>query len=141
MIIQFEIQGKVKAKQSFKIGKNGFKYTPADIKEYANWVKLCFLNKYPNWNIKEFENKPLKVIIDVFISTPKSFSKKKTERALNGEIRPLTKPDTDNIAKNINDSLNGIAYPDDKQITCLQVNKIYSMLDLVKITLTDEFRE
>jgi Holliday junction resolvase RusA-like endonuclease len=138
MIIEFEIQGKVKAKQSFKIGKNGFKYTPADVKEYANWVRLCFINKYPNWNIEQFKNKPLEVIIDAFVSTPKSFSNKKTEQALKGEIRPLTKPDADNIAKNIDDALNGIAYPDDKQITCLQVNKVYSMIDTVRVTISDE---
>lgn len=138
MIIQFEIQGKVKAKQSFKIGRNGFKYTPADVKEYANWVRLCFMNKYPNWNIEQFENKPLKAIIDVFISTPKSFSKKKREQALKGEIRPLVKPDADNIAKNIDDALNGIAYPDDKQITSLEVNKVYSMIDTVRVTISDE---
>ena len=137
MILEFEIQGKVKAKQSFKIGRNGFKYTPADVKEYANWVRLCFMNKYPNWNITQFENKPLKVIIDVFISIPKSFSKVKREQALKGGIRPLTKPDADNIAKNINDSLNGITYPDDKQIACLQVNKYYALSDAVRVTITD----
>lgn len=139
MIIQFEIQGKVKAKQSFRISRGGIKYIPAEIKEYANWVRLCFMNKYPNWNIEQFENKPLKSVIDVYLSLPKSFSKKKTEQALKGEIRPLTKPDADNIAKNINDALNGIVYPDDKQITCLQVNKVYSMLDRVRVTISDDF--
>ena len=137
MILEFEIQGKVKAKQSFRISRNGFKYTPADVKEYANWVRLCFMNKYPNWDITQFENKPLKSVIDVFVAIPKSFSKTKTEQALKGEIRPLTKPDADNIAKNINDALNGIVYPDDKQIACLQVNKYYSMLDTVRVTITD----
>lgn len=136
-MINFKIPGKVKAKQSFKIGKNGFKYTPADVKEYSNWVRLCFIDKYPNWNIKEFENKPLKSIIDVYMSMPTSFSKVKTKQALSGEIRPLTKPDADNIAKNINDALNGIVYPDDKQIACLQVNKFYSVFDMVRVTITD----
>lgn len=137
MKLEFEIQGKVKAKQSFKIGRNGFKYTPADVKEYSNWVRLCFMNKYPNWNITQFENKPLKVMLDVYISLPKSFSKVKREQALKGGIRPLTKPDADNIAKNINDSLNGITYPDDKQIACLQVNKYYALSDAVRVTITD----
>lgn len=138
MQIEFEVKGKVKAKQSFKIGRNGFKYTPADVKAYANWVRLCFIETYPDWNIAQFDNKPLKTVIDVFISTPKSFSKVKTSKALKGEIRPMTKPDADNIAKNINDALNGIAYPDDKQIACLQVNKIYSMHDTARVTITDE---
>lgn len=79
MRIEFEIKGKVKAKQSVKFGRNGIKYTPGDIKEYANWVKLCFMSTYKTWNIKNFANKPLKAIIDVYMPIPKSFSKKKYE--------------------------------------------------------------
>lgn len=52
MRIEFEIKGKAKAKQSVKFTKSGMKYTPSDIKEYANWVRLCFINKYPAWNQK-----------------------------------------------------------------------------------------
>lgn len=45
---------------------------------------------------------------------------------LNNEIYPTIKPDTDNIAKSILDSLNGIAYLDDKQVTDLRIRKQYS---------------
>ena len=137
MRIEFEIKGKVKAKQSVKFTTNGIKYTPSDIKEYANWVKLCFMSTYKTWNIQNFANKPLKVIINVYMPIPKSFSKKKYEQALKGEIRPVVKPDCDNIAKNINDALNGIVYPDDKQITCLTVNKFYSKSEFVKVQISD----
>lgn len=44
---------------------------------------------------------------------------------LNNEIYPTIKPDTDNIAKSILDSLNGIAYKDDKQVVKLTVEKRY----------------
>lgn len=137
MILEFKIQGKVKAKQSVKFTKNGIKYTPSDIKEYANWVRLCFMNKHPAWNIQNFANIPLCAIIDVYMPISKSFSKKKYEQALNGEIRPTVKPDCDNIAKNINDALNGIVYPDDKQIVSLTVNKIYSDSEFVKVTIEE----
>lgn len=126
MRIDFDIKGKVKAKQSFKIGRNGFKYTSKDVVEYANFVRLCFMRKYPDWNVQNFSNKPLITVINVFKTIPKGFSKKKTEKALKGEIRPTVKPDCDNIAKNINDALNGIAYTDDKQIVSLTINKFYS---------------
>lgn len=137
MRIEFEVQGKVKAKQSVKFTNIGIKYTPSDIKEYANWVRLCFMNKYPAWNIQNFTDKPLKAIIDVYMPIPKSFSKKKYEQALSGEIRPTVKPDCDNIAKNINDALNGIVYPDDKQIVSLTVNKIYSDNEFVKVIIEE----
>lgn len=137
MLVEFEIKGKVKAKQSFKIGRNGFKYISADVVEYSNFVKLSFLNKYPDWSIEALKDKPLKMNIDVYMPVPKSYSKTNKIKALANELRPIVKPDCDNIAKNINDSLNGILYPDDKQIVSLMVNKFYSDSEYVKVTLTD----
>ena len=135
--IEFEIKGKVKAKQSVKFGRNGIKYTPSDMVEYANFVRMSFINKYPAWNIQNFTDKPLKAEITVYMPIPKSFSNKKRQQALTGQIRPVVKPDCDNIAKNINDALNGIVYPDDKQITCLTVNKFYSENEYVKVLISD----
>ena len=137
MQVNFEVKGKVKAKQSVKFGRNGIKYTPRDMVEYANLVKLSFINKYPEWDIANFTDKPLKAEIDVFMPVPQSYSKKKTEQALNNEIRRTVKPDCDNIAKNINDALNGIVYPDDKQITCLTVNKFYSESEYVRVKISE----
>lgn len=136
MNIEFEIKGKVKAKQSVKFGRNGIKYTPRDMVEYANLVKLSFINKYPDWNINNFADKPLKAEISVFMPVPQSYSKKKKEQALSNHIRPIVKPDCDNIAKNINDALNGIVYPDDKQIVNLTVNKFYSNCEYVSVKIT-----
>lgn len=68
----------------------------------------------------------LEVIITAFFGIPKSWSKRKREQALNGEIRPETKPDCDNISKIILDSLNNVAFDDDKQIVDLHTHKYYS---------------
>lgn len=137
MKLNFTIKGKVKAKQSVKFGHNGIKYTPRDMVEYANLVRMSFINAYPDWNTGMLADKPLKAEINVFMPVPKSYSKKKTEQALQNEIRPTVKPDCDNIAKNINDALNGIAYPDDKQIVSLTVNKYYSSSEYVEVKITD----
>lgn len=137
MQIEFEVLGKVKAKQSFKIGRNGFKYTPADVKSYANWVRLSFMNKYPNWNVETFKDTPLMCEIDVNIQIPKSFSKSKAELAKMGITRPTVKPDCDNIAKNVNDALNGIVFPDDKQIASLTVRKWYSTIESVNVRISE----
>ena len=77
MEINFSIKGKVKAKQSVKFGLNGIKYTPRDMVEYSNFVKLSFINKYPTWNIQNFADKSLCAIINVYMTIPKSFNKKK----------------------------------------------------------------
>lgn len=135
MELNFTVKGKAKAKQSFKIAKNGIKYTPRDIVEYANLVKLCFMTAYPQWQAWTLKNKPLTVVIDVYRAMPQSFSKKAQEKALAGEIRPTTKPDCDNLAKNINDALNGIAYPDDSQIVSLTVNKFFDYFERVEVRI------
>ena len=44
---------------------------------------------------------------------------------LNGSCYYNHTPDTDNIAKIVLDSLNGIAYKDDSQVTALKVIKQY----------------
>jgi Holliday junction resolvase RusA-like endonuclease len=135
--IKFEIPGKVKAKQSFKIGRNGFKYTPSEVKSYANWVRLCFQKEYPKHLPSTYHEKQLRMNIEVHFAIPKSFSKKKREDALNRIVRPTVKPDCDNISKNICDALNGIVFPDDKQIVSLEVEKYYSENESVIVRVYD----
>lgn len=135
MEVKFEIKGKVKAKQSVKFGRNGIKYTPSDMVEYANLVRMSFINKYPAWDIQNFANKALCTEINVYTQIPTSFSKKKQEQCLKHEIRPTVKPDCDNIAKNINDALNGIVYSDDKQIVSLTINKFYALDERVEVSI------
>ena len=55
-----------------------------------------------------------------------------------GLISPTKKPDLDNIAKAILDSLNGIAYKDDSQIVSLLISKKYSDRPRVEIALKEK---
>jgi Holliday junction resolvase RusA-like endonuclease len=137
MQIEFIIEGKVKPKQSFRYTRFGHKYTPRDVKQYARDIQYSFYAKYPKWLPSMFFEKPLRAEIEVYKQMPKSFSKIKKQRAIAGEIRPLIKPDVDNCTKNIFDALNGIVYPDDKQIVELSVAKYYSDTDFVKVRIED----
>ena len=137
MQIEFIIEGKVKPKQSFRYTRFGHKYTPRDVKQYARDIQYSFYAKYPKWLPSMFFEKPLRAEIEVYKQMPKSFSKTKKQRAIAGEIRPLIKPDVDNCTKNIFDALNGIVYPDDKQIVELSVSKYYSDADYVKVRIED----
>lgn len=129
----FNIPGKIQAKQRPRF--NGkFAYTPKETVNYENWVKACYLEEYKNE--KPFE-KALKVNIIAFFEIPKSTSKKKKEQMLNNEIYPTTKPDTDNIAKSILDSLNKIAYLDDKQVVDLRVRKQYAEVPSVSVWISE----
>ena len=129
----FNIPGKIQAKQRPRF--NGrFVYTPKETVNYENWVKACYLEKYRNE--KPFE-KALEVNIIAFFEIPKSVSKKKKEQMLNNEIYPTIKSDTDNIAKSILDSLNKIAYLDDKQVVDLRVRKQYAEVPSVSVWISE----
>ena len=133
MEIKFNIPGKVQAKQRPRF--NGkFAYTPKQTVEYENWVKTCFFNKYKG--NQPFE-KPLQVKIIAYYEIPKSTSKKKRQQMLENKIFPTVKPDTDNIAKSILDSLNGITYLDDKQVVKLEVQKYYSQVPSVAVIIKE----
>jgi Holliday junction resolvase RusA-like endonuclease len=56
---------------------------------------------------------------------------------LDNKIYPTIKPDTDNIAKSILDSLNGIAYKDDKQVVKLTVEKRYDEIPSVSVWISE----
>lgn len=132
----FTIPGKVQAKQRPRF--NGkFAYTPRETVAYENWVKTCYLEKYKGQRPLE---KPLKVKIIAYYDIPKSTSKKKQQQMLNNEIFPTVKPDTDNIAKSILDSLNKIAYLDDKQVVKLEVEKYYSQAPST-VVMIEEIKE
>lgn len=135
MKVDFVIQGKAQAKQRLRFNTHtGRTYTPNKTINYENWVKICYLEKYKD---KELMDKPLRVTIRAFLEIPKSTSKKKKQQMLDNEILPMVKPDTDNIAKSILDSLNGIAYKDDKQVAELIVYKFYNDTPYVNVTIEE----
>lgn len=133
-MISFTVEGKVKAKQSFKFTKDGRKYTPRDVKEYAEHIRERFREKYPDF--KPYEG-ALRVKISAYYGIPKSFSDKKAHLARMDKLRPTVRPDCDNICKNLCDSLNGIAFKDDKQIVTLIVQKFYADIELVAIQIEE----
>lgn len=72
------------------------------------------------------------------IPIPKSTSKSKTELMANGTIRPLKKPDVDNLAKAVMDGLNGVAWVDDSQVVRVSIYKEYAKEPYVYIYIHDD---
>ena len=137
MTFTFDIVGEPQGKGRPRFStRGGFvkTYTPEKTASYENFVKLCYLNKYKG---QKLDGEIIAEIIAYF-SIPNSFSKKKRSEAIEGKIMPTKKPDTDNIAKTILDSLNGIAFEDDKQVVALLVKKLYGEEAKVVVTLKSE---
>lgn len=126
-MILFEVIGKPVAKARPRVGKYGT-YTPEKTINYESLINYTFIQQYPNFKPYEGE---IKAKITAIFEVPKSYSKKKRESLLplndieHSGAGYMHKPDIDNVAKIILDSLNGLAYKDDSQVTCLLAFKEY----------------
>lgn len=69
---------------------------------------------------------PVELRMTAFMPIPASFSKTKRAAALAGDIRPVTKPDSSNILKNVEDGMRQVCYRDDSQIVAVHFWKFYS---------------
>lgn len=128
--MQIIIPGKPMGKQRARTGK-GFAYTPEETINYENLVKYIYQKECGKMHEGYISAK-----ITAYFPIPKNTSKKKRNEMALEIIRPTSKPDTDNIAKIVLDSLNGIAYKDDSQVIYLNVEKYYSDNPRVAIEIT-----
>lgn len=78
---------------------------------------------------------PCDVEYCVYLKTPSAFNKIDTYLAELGLIRPIVKPDWDNIGKKYSDMYNGNVWLDDTLVIDGTVRKFYSVLPRVEITL------
>lgn len=69
---------------------------------------------------------PLSVIMTAYMPIPASWPKKRRQAALGGAEMPTSKPDADNLAKQLLDVCNGKLWHDDAQVVQLSTAKVYS---------------
>jgi Holliday junction resolvase RusA-like endonuclease len=104
-----------------RIGKFVSVYSPPQNVAYKKKVIHAYNSvKTPD----TYSESPIKVKITAFFNKPK-LTKKEEALGLSKHKYPCKKPDGDNIAKGILDSLNGVAYHDDSYVIDLQVIKMY----------------
>lgn len=65
------------------------------------------------------------VHISVGIKPPASWSNSAKQKAITGEIKPLSRPDLDNYIKAIFDAFNGLVWKDDSEVVSIIANKHY----------------
>lgn len=138
MKVSFSILGEPygKGRPRFrKVGNFQQPYTPEATASYENLVKLEYRRQCNDWNFGK--DVPLDVRITAYFQIPESTSKKKKALMLERKIRPMKKPDFDNIGKIVCDSLNNIAYKDDAQVVDCQVRKFYSDNPRVVVTIQE----
>ena len=110
-------------------------YTDAKTRSYEDHVNITARGSMGS-------SPPLETAVGVYLyirlPIPKSWPKKRTEGALNGLEKPISKPDIDNLAKSLLDGMNGVVFKDDSQIVSLHVTKVYASDPGVSIMVREE---
>jgi Holliday junction resolvase RusA-like endonuclease len=112
-------------------------YTPQKTVKYEDRVREAYLSEAAYQPMRWPDKQPLEMIINAYMSVPKSASRKAIYRMISA-LFPTKKPDVDNIFKGIADSLNGVAYRDDSQIVSATINKIWSTDPRAEVIIRDK---
>lgn len=124
MKYEFEVEGKIVGKERPRVNMySGNVYTPTKTKDYETLIQQAFLIKYRKQ--PRIEGR-LSVSIIAFFKIPTSIKKSDRELMINDVISPTKKPDVDNIAKVVLDSLNNFVFKDDNQVSKIFVEKKYT---------------
>ena len=129
--MRINITPTVKARPRFNT-TTGRTYTPHTTKDFEE--ELAW--KYKQAGGKFYEGN-LKVKLVFAFIPPKSWSKKRQKEALEGKIRP-SKSDIDNYIKATLDSLNNIAYKDDRSVYKIESEKKYDIEEYIEIEIEGE---
>ena len=122
-IVNGQPKGKSRARTFYDKRINKMRsITPEQTKSYEELIRWCYKASGGEY----LGDKPISLTIKAYYEIPKSFSKSKRLQALQGQLRPLVKPDIDNVCKSVLDALNGVAYYDDKQVISVVCEKWYA---------------
>ena len=137
--MRIEVYGQPQVKQRARVcmrGNFARAYTPETTASYENLINLSYIQAL-NGAQSPYWEKPVRIEIQAVYQIPKSFSKKRTAAALAGSIKPLTKPDIDNVVKVVCDALNKVAYKDDTQVVEIVARKSYGIEPMLRIDIDE----
>lgn len=137
--VRFEIAGDAvaQARPRFAVhGGHAVAFDKKESREYKAYVKMLA--------VKAMGGQPpiaesgVSVELVVIKRVPKTFSKRKRLEAVEGgAIRPLTKPDVDNVAKAILDAFKGVVWMDDSQVVDLSISKWYGESPCTRVAVKE----
>lgn len=134
--MKFTVLGEPKGKGRPRfIPQTGRAMTPKDTANYETLVRMEYMVQCKGFKFPD--DAMLDMRIMAYYSIPKSQTKKKKELMKRQLLRPIKKPDMDNVVKIIADSLNQVAYRDDTQIVDCQCRKFYSENPRVEVIIKE----
>jgi Holliday junction resolvase RusA-like endonuclease len=112
--------------------RKGLVYTPAATRKYEAYGRLAAQQAM---NSRLPITVPVRAEITVDLPVPASWSTKRRNAALRGDIRPTSRPDTDNYIKAALDAVNAIVITDDSLVVELAAIKQYALVPQLTITI------
>lgn len=132
-VIQFVVEGQPVPKGRPRFSqKTGRGYTPQKTRQAEQKIVKAYKQEYAD--VAFPEDVALELDCRFYLQIPKY------KMAHADEIEGayvLKKPDSDNLLKTVADSMNGVAYPDDKCIVVVRAEKRYSKYPRTEITIKD----
>lgn len=132
-VVTVIIAGPAVAKGRPRITRKGFAYTPAATRKYEAHGRLAAQEAMSG---RPPLAAPVRAEISVDLPVPASWSNKRRDAALRGEIRPTSRPDADNYVKAALDAINAIVVSDDSLVVELVAAKRYASIPQLTITIT-----
>jgi Holliday junction resolvase RusA-like endonuclease len=127
------IGGPPTAKGRPRVTRRGFVYTPAKTRKFEAHGRLAAqeaMNGRPPITV------PVRAEITIDLPVPTSWSVKRRNAALRGDIRPTSRPDADNYMKAALDAINAIVVSDDSLVVELVATKLYARVPKLAIMIT-----
>lgn len=135
--------GKARPRVVHHAGCRAEAYTPARTLIFENLCRFEFFQAAgegydkPSADLFFAGSVPLRIEITAYYIMPASVSKRRRADMSNGKIRPMKKPDADNVAKSVLDALNGVAYKDDAQVVELLISKEWAEINLTHVHIEE----
>lgn len=131
MIHRFRVYGTVRGQGRPRTRKNGHVYKDNKDRQWEDKIKAAYINS----NGVHFGSKPVIMAAMIHRAMPESRPKYRESEM------DIYKPDVDNICKAICDSLNGIAYEDDKQVIAafpIKLPRVRMDGEYIDVIISDE---
>ena len=127
--------------------RSGLAYTPKKTAEFERKVKNLAKEKMQSEDRSVYAKSiPLKMTVFFYFEPPKSWSKKKRQMCIRGNLPKTTKCDLSNLIKCVEDAFNGVVYEDDSSVAELNLGKYYAEKDaftvfVERLDMVDDFEE
>lgn len=127
--------GKGRPRVTARGGKFAHAYTPKKTKDFEDAIRFEFMASNCEQMPVYSKDVPLQAEMTFAFRVPKSYSKKKREACLKGEIPMTKRPDTDNCVKSVLDALVGACFEDDSSVVKVTAEKIYAEEPFVEVRI------